>query len=228
MTQKPFSQDLEAWLSSNKPKTLDSLLTAFGEKSFATIFILCMALPSLPIPTGGITHVLEVIVVLFAAQTAVGLKSLWVPGFLRKRAVPKSIITKALPVFIKQVKKLETYSRRRGTKFMTSKIAEPLAGIMVIAFALGAFFAPPFSGLDTIVSLGAVILSLGIVLEDTSFYVAGIITGLVGLAVEILFGAVVAKAVTAAWKSGSGKIIVLSLAVLLVGFVVVHLLKKHK
>ena len=43
-----------------------------------------------------------------------------------------------------------------------------------------------------------------------------------------LLPAVVAKAVTAAWKSGSGKIIVLSLAVLLVGFVVVHLLKKHK
>ena len=57
---KPFSEELQDWLKSNKPKTLLSLDKVFAEKSFAIIFILLLAPSALPVPTGGITTVFEV------------------------------------------------------------------------------------------------------------------------------------------------------------------------
>ena len=56
-----LSDSLEGWLRSSKPKTIGSLVELFGEKSFAVLFVLLLAVPALPIPTGGVTHVFEVI-----------------------------------------------------------------------------------------------------------------------------------------------------------------------
>src|SRR6266404_6029459 len=50
------SNQLEAWLSDDRPKTLGSLIDVFGEGSFAIVFVLLMAVPALPLPTGGVTH----------------------------------------------------------------------------------------------------------------------------------------------------------------------------
>src|SRR5205823_3277144 len=60
-TQVRPSDELEAWLKSDSPKTLGSLTHMFGEKSFAVVFLFLLGLPALPLPTGGATHVLEVI-----------------------------------------------------------------------------------------------------------------------------------------------------------------------
>ena len=57
------SDRLEQWFSAEGPRTLGGLIEAFGEKSFAIAFIVLMAIPALPLPTGGVTHVLEVITI---------------------------------------------------------------------------------------------------------------------------------------------------------------------
>ena len=55
------SDELERWLSSDGDKTLGSLIELFGEKSFAILFVLLLGVPALPLPTGGATHVFEII-----------------------------------------------------------------------------------------------------------------------------------------------------------------------
>jgi hypothetical protein len=80
-----FSDQLEGWIKNKKPKTLDSLIALFGEKSFAVIILLLMFLPALPLPTGGITHIFEAVTVIIAAEQVVGLKSIWLPKFLSTR-----------------------------------------------------------------------------------------------------------------------------------------------
>ena len=57
------SDELEQWLGSDQPKTLGNLTELFGPRSFALVFVLLMALPALPVPTGGATHVLEVVTI---------------------------------------------------------------------------------------------------------------------------------------------------------------------
>ena len=66
------SDELEQWLGSDQPKTLGNITELFGPRSFALVFVLLMALPALPLPTGGATHVLEVVTMLVALQLVVG------------------------------------------------------------------------------------------------------------------------------------------------------------
>ena len=62
------STQLENWLKSPGTKTIGNLLEVFEEKSFAILFVLLMGVPAIPAPTGGATHVFEVITVLLALQ----------------------------------------------------------------------------------------------------------------------------------------------------------------
>lgn len=52
----------------------------------------------------------------------------------------------------------------------------------------GAFFAPPFSGLDTLPALGVVLLSLGFLLEDILVALPGAIVGATGVVLELTLG----------------------------------------
>jgi hypothetical protein len=47
------SDEFEQWLASDQPKTLGNITELFGPRSFALVFVLLMALPALPLPTGG-------------------------------------------------------------------------------------------------------------------------------------------------------------------------------
>ena len=62
-------------------------------------------------------------------------------------------------------------------------------------FAVGAAVAPPFSGLDTLPALGAVIVCLAVILEDIAIYVAGTAVGLGGIALIVTIGAALARVV---------------------------------
>jgi hypothetical protein len=48
--------------------------------------------------------------------------------------------------------------------------------------------APPFSGLDTLPSLGVVLLSIGVLLEDFAIVAAAIAVGVAGVLLEIVLG----------------------------------------
>jgi hypothetical protein len=60
------SDRLERWFGGDQSRTLGGLVALFGEKSFAVVFIVLMAVPALPLPTGGITHVFEAVTMLLA------------------------------------------------------------------------------------------------------------------------------------------------------------------
>jgi hypothetical protein len=53
---------------------------------------------------------------------------------------------------------------------------------------VGAFVAPPFTGLDTLPSLGVVLLSLGVLLEDFIVVIVGVAVGVGGVIVEVVLG----------------------------------------
>ncbi len=61
-------------------------------------------------------------------------------------------------------------------------------GLPVIVLSVAAFVAPPFSGLDTLPSLGVVLLSLGVLLEDALVVAVGLIVGVAGITLEIVLG----------------------------------------
>jgi len=188
---EPFSDRLAAWLKSDDNKTVGQLGEVFGDKSFAVTVLLLMFLPALPIPTGGITHVFEVIVVILGLQMILGAKTIWLPAKLRHRELGESLTDKALPLIVKRIKWFEQRSKPRGVLLLENPLFVRLLGVVLIAFSLGAMFAPPFSGLDTLPALGAVLICLGIILDDLVILCVGAVIGTVGVTLMLTIGAAV-------------------------------------
>lgn len=191
-TSIPFSRELQAYLKSDKPKTLAGLTQVSAEKSFAVAFLILMSVPALPIPTGGITSIFEIITILLALQLVIGRSTIWLPKAWLNRPLGKTLETKTLPYLIRKIRWLEKFSRPRLTGFLGHRESLRLIGLFVILFTLGSFVAPPFSGLDTIPALGVVIISLGLLLEDIAVFFVGLVVGTFGIILEIsLAGAIV-------------------------------------
>lgn len=185
---RAFSDELEAWLRSSRPKTLASLDEVFGDRSFAIIFIILMLLPALPIPTGGITHVFTIITVLLALELVIGRRTIWLPRKWKRMSLGKTLQGRVIPLMLRRVRWFERHSRPRGGWLFLTPLMPRIIGLLVAGFGAAAFFAPPFSGLDTLPSLAIVIIGLAVILNDMLLFAAGTIIGVTGIALILVLG----------------------------------------
>jgi hypothetical protein len=182
------SRELERWLQSDGDKTLGSLVELFEEKSFAILFVVLLGVPALPLPTGGATHVFELIAALLAVQLIAGRTRIWLPERWRRLELAGPRQQRFIGGLMKMIRRLERFSRPRGRLLFDHRLSNIVFGLLVIAGCAGAFFAPPFTGLDTLPALGVVLLSLGVLLEDIAVVVLGAAVGAAGVALEIVLG----------------------------------------
>jgi hypothetical protein len=196
VTREPVSAQLQRWLDGDGAKTLDGLITLFGRGSFALLFVILLGVPALPLPTAGATHVFEVIAVLLALQLVAGREEIWLPKRWRGLELAGPRQQKFLKGLMKLIRWLERFSRPRLTFLFEHRLTDVVFGLLVIGLSVAAFVAPPFSGLDTLPSLGAVLLSLGVLLEDALVVVLALVVGVAGIAVEIILGSVAVKGVS--------------------------------
>ncbi len=183
--REPFSNQLEQWLKSTHPKTIHSLTNVFAEKSFAILVLLLLLLPALPIPTGGITHVFELIVMLLAIEMVFGMQTIWLPKKWKSLPLGKLSQGKIIPMIVRRIRWLERFSRPRLGSIITNHFSLRFIGILFFILAFAAFVAPPFVGLDTLTSIGAVLIALSLILEDIVLFVAGCAIGAVGVGLVI-------------------------------------------
>jgi len=187
------SDQLEQWLKGDGQKTLGGLIDAFGEGSFALMFVVLMAVPALPLPTGGVTHVFEVIVMLLALELIVGRRTVWLPERWRRLELTGAKQEKFVATLLRRIRSLERFSRPRARWLFGHRLSGSVFGALVIALALTAFLAPPFSGLDTLPSIGLVVLSLGYLMTDVVLSAAGAAVGVIGVASVIFLGSIAVK-----------------------------------
>ena len=187
------SAQLEEWLQSERKKTIGDLVDTFGPRSFAILFIVLMALPALPLPTGAVSHVLEIVTMLLALELIVGRQEVWIPKRFQDRELKGITGPKFTRALLKRIRWFEKYSKPRMAGLLENRMTGVVFGAAVFALALTAFLAPPFSGLDTLPSLGVVVGSLGVLLGD--IVVAGIGAGIgtAGVAVVIGLGKAISK-----------------------------------
>ena len=189
------SADLERWLGGEGEKSLGSLIDLFDEKSFALLFVLLLGVPALPLPTGGATHVFEIIAMLGSVQLMFGRQHPWLPRRWLKLELAGPRQQKFLRGLMKMIRRLERISRPRARFLFGHRVSNAVFGALVLAGSIGAFLAPPFSGLDTLPALGVVLLSLGVLLEDLLVVIAGVVVGVAGVILEIVLGSAAVNAV---------------------------------
>ena len=141
-----LSDELERWLTSNGDKTLGSLVDAFGDKSFAILFVLLLGVPALPLPTGGATHVFEIIAALIALELIAGRHEVWLPQRWRARELAGERQQRFIASLMKLIRRLERFSRPRLSFVYRRRFSDIVFGFLVIGGSAGAFFAPPLPG----------------------------------------------------------------------------------
>jgi hypothetical protein len=192
-TDRDFSDELEEWLKSDAPKTVGALGEEFEERSFAVTIMLLMFPSALPIPTGGITHFLELFAILISLQMVVGLRTLWLPRKFAQRELGASMTEKAVPFIGRRIRWFERFSSPRLAGLFNQRWFIRIVGLVILVFTIGAIVAPPFSGLDTLPALGVVVICLSIILEDILVFVIGSVIGAGGIALILTLGAAIAR-----------------------------------
>jgi hypothetical protein len=164
------------------------LIELFGERSFAILFIVLLGVPALPLPTGGATHVFEIIAVLLALELIAGREKIWLPERWRKLELAGEKRQRFITSLINVIRRLERLSRPRLRFVFRHRLSHIAFGLLTVAGSVGAFFAPPFTGLDTLPALGTVLLSLGVLLEDFLIVAVALLVGIAGITLEVVLG----------------------------------------
>jgi hypothetical protein len=190
-----FSDELSRWLNGEGSKTVGGLIEVFGKKSFAILFVLLLGVPALPLPTGGATHVFEVIAALLAVELLAGRERIWLPERWLRLQLAGQKQQRFISALMKAIRRLERISRPRLRFLFDHRLSNIVFALLVVGGSAGAFLAPPFTGLDTLPSLGVVLLSLGVILEDILVVAAGVVVGVAGVVLEIVLGSAVINGV---------------------------------
>jgi len=193
--RRTASDELERWLESDGDKTLGNIIELFEKKSFALLFILLLGVSALPLPTGGATHVFEIVAMLLAIQLIAGRDEIWLPQRWRQLRLAGPNQQRFINRLMRTIRWLERFSRPRATYLFDHRLSNIVFGGLVLAGSLAAFLAPPFSGLDTLPSLGVVLLSIGVLLEDLAIVVLAVVVGVAGAALELILGRAVVRGI---------------------------------
>lgn len=185
MKEVSFSVQIQAWLNGNQPKTIASLEKVFAEKSFAAAILILMFIPALPLPTGGISHIFELMTMLLCLEMVAGIKAIWLPKKWREKPIKPVMQKKAIPFVIRRIRWFEKFSRPRLKTVVNNTAFVKITGAIVLFMTMAAFLAVPFSGLDTLPSLGVVIIALSILLDDIVIFLIGCVVGSVGIGLVI-------------------------------------------
>jgi len=187
------SHELKSWLEGDGEKTVASLIGVFEEKSFAILFVVLLGVPALPLPTGGATHVFELIAIVLAAQLVAGRDRIWLPKRWCKLELAGDRQQRFIAGLMGLIRRLERISRPRLRFLFDHRLSNIVFGVLVITASLGAFLAPPFTGLDTLPALCVVLLSLGVLLEDFAIVIVALVVGVAGVVLEVVLGSAAVK-----------------------------------
>jgi len=196
-----LSEQVERWATSAGERTVGTLIDAFGEKGFAVLFVLLLAVPALPLPTGGATHVLEAIAMVLALQLLIGRRTIWLPARWLNVTLAGPTRERFVARLVRLIRWLETRSKPRGQFLFGNRVGNSVFGGLVLIGCVAAFVAPPFSMLDTLPALGVVLLSLGVLLEDALIAAAGIALGAGGITLVVLLSRAVVRGLSGVWGS---------------------------
>jgi hypothetical protein len=117
----------------------------------------------------------------------------WLPKRLQERELKGVTGPRFRTALTKRVRWFERFARPRLAHLFDLRFTSVAYGLLVTVLTAVAFFAPPFSGLDTLPSLGVVVLSLGVLFRDVVISTVGLVIGAAGITLVIGLGHAVTR-----------------------------------
>jgi hypothetical protein len=181
MQQEKLSVRLvEFFKDPEQPNTLRKIIEVFPLQTYGILYVLFSMISALPLPTGGISHVLVGLGMLVSAQQVIGFKTIWLPNFAldyKANWMSNEKVILSLKSFLEGIEK--RLSGKKNLLIVNSNFQRIIALLTFFCMFL-AFFAPPFTGLDTLPSVGAVMLGLCLITEDIKLFWLGLVAGMLG------------------------------------------------
>src|SRR4051794_39104879 len=144
-----LSDRLEEWLGGNQPQAIGTLGDGLEEESFAVLFVLLLAVPALPLPTGGVTHVFEVIAMLLALELIVGRRKVWLPDRWRAREISPEMRRRFSDGLLPRIRWLERHSHAPLGFLHPHRLSPVAFGLATLGLIVTAFLPTPLTGLAT-------------------------------------------------------------------------------
>ncbi|HEX6980770.1 MAG TPA: exopolysaccharide biosynthesis protein [Alphaproteobacteria bacterium] len=174
--------------------SLDDLLALLGDRAFGVLMLIL----SLPNAVGlgtipGLSTVFGVPQVIVAMQMIMGRHRPWLPAWLRSRTIGmedfRAMTAKSVPYLVK----IERMLRPRF-EFMAAPLAERLLGVVFAVLAILVALPIPFANQPPAVAMA--VIALGLIAYDGVFIVAGLVIGVIALAIA---AGVIVGAIAAVW-----------------------------
>ena len=125
---------------------------------------------------------------LLALELIVGRRRVWLPERWRAREIGPATRERLSEGLLPRIRWIERHSHARLGFLLEHRLSGVVYGAVTLVLVVTAFLAPPFTGLDTIPSLGVLLISLGVLLEDPVLGVLGFVVGAAGVLVVFLLG----------------------------------------
>jgi hypothetical protein len=160
--------------------TLGDALASVGDASFGFV-MLVLALPALiPIP-GPFGMVFGSALAIVALQFAIGIRSLWLPSFVRKRRLPASAFAALQQYAGPIVRRIEHITRPERLKALTGPALPYLMAVPVFALAVAIALPIPFGNIVPVVAV--CVIAIGLIERDGLMVLAGMLLALLAMSV---------------------------------------------
>jgi hypothetical protein len=158
------------------------LLDGLGERSFGAAMLL-LALPNMvPLPPGAST-VFGLPLILIATQMAIGRRTIWLPGFIRRRSIGMSSFARMVYLTRPHLRRAERLLHPR-LEFMLSRVAARLTGCICVVLAI--LIALPIPLANFLSGLSVAAFALGLLRRDGIAVLVGWIVACISLAATVL------------------------------------------
>jgi hypothetical protein len=171
--------------------TINELMHVMHERGFGLLLIIFVLPNCIPIPAPGLVSLTALPLLFIAWQLFIGEEYPWLPKFIGKRTIRRSllatIVAKATPV----MRKVEKLMRPR-LSFASSDAGERLIGACCLVYTV--CIAIPLPWTNFIPGWGILFMALGLLARDGIIIMLGMLTGLAGTlltAAILIFGKVV-------------------------------------
>jgi hypothetical protein len=177
--------------------TFKEMLDVLGERATA-IMLLILAAPFIVIPIPGFSTLPGLVMAALGLSVMLSMKP-WLPGFISKRQISNSILTKLVHGTTKVLSKVEKLFHPR-MDFMLHKAFHVLTGLSLITAAIALALPIPIPWNNGPPAICIVILALGLLERDGLMILIGIVYNLIMWVIMFVAAHLLIQAFQEVWK----------------------------